>query len=331
MKSYETNNMSNDISKVSFYVVPEDRVEQRIDNFLITRLKVPKSHVYRIIRKGQVRVNKGRIKPDYRLKQGDSVRIPPVQLTQKPNDNKHKVLGTKTLHKSILARILFEDKKLIVINKPAGLAVHGGSGIHYGLIEQLRLAMPNELALELVHRLDRETSGCLMISKTRSLLRSLHTDLRERQLSKEYWTLVKGHWGKKNQTADFPLKKNQLSSGERKVFVDTEMGKSAKTQFTLIQQFPNCALVKARPITGRTHQIRVHAKALGHPIAGDQKYGCPTFNRLLKQKGLKRLFLHARALTLNLSYTQDLLNIEAPLDNELKDLLEILSLNNVKY
>lgn len=278
-------------------LISEDQAGQRIDNYLMTRLKgAPRTLIYRILRKGEVRVNKGRIKPEYRLKSGDSIRIPPVRL---PEVDAPALVGQGILT-ALESSILYEDKGLIVVNKPAGLAVHGGSGLQFGVIEAMRQLRPEHQQLELVHRLDRDTSGCLMIAKKRSMLRHLHAQLRGdgpgKGVTKCYLALVRGRWPASTKKVHAPLLKNNLRSGERMVEVNPE-GKESLTEFRVLQRFGDFAtLVEARPITGRTHQIRVHAKHAGHPIAGDAKYGDDEFSRIIREKGGKRLFLHAISL-----------------------------------
>ncbi len=314
-------------SKVKFVEISADYAGQRIDNYLMRELNgVPKSLVYRIVRKGEVRVNKGRIKPDYRLKEGDMVRIPPVRQAEKkaPGKAPDKIL------EQIESRILFEDKRLLIINKPSGLAVHGGSGLSFGLIEILRELRPNDKQLELVHRLDRDTSGCLIIAKKRSALRRLHEQLREGSMDKRYLTLLKGQWKGRSRWVDAPLLKNVIKSGERLVFVDPK-GKEARTQFIPHSVGDEASLMRVKLDTGRTHQIRVHAQHLGFPIAGDNKYGDDEFNRHLKSKGLKRLFLHAASLTFTLPDPQTdediTMSVRAPLDEALVNLLNTLNIN----
>ncbi len=315
------------VAKVEFVEISVDHAGQRIDNYLLCKLKgVPKSLVYRILRKGEVRVNKGRIKPEYRLKEGDTVRIPPVRQPDKkaPGKASDKVL------KLIESRILYEDKRILVLNKPSGLAVHGGSGLSYGLIEALRELRPNDKQLELVHRLDRDTSGCLIIAKKRSALRRLHEQLREGSMDKQYLTLLKGQWKGRSQWVNAPLLKNVVRSGERLVFVDPK-GKEARTQFIPHSVGGEASLMRVKLDTGRTHQIRVHAQHLGYPIAGDDKYGDDEFNRFLKTKGLKRLFLHAFSLKFHLpdpDTGEDIaINIEAPLDEALINVLHKLKIS----
>lgn len=278
-------------------LITEDQAGQRIDNYLLTRLKgAPRTLIYRILRKGEVRVNKGRIKPEYRLQAGDSIRIPPVRL---PQPDEPALVGQGILN-ALENSILYEDKGLIVVNKPAGLAVHGGSGLNFGVIEAMRQLRPDSQQLELVHRLDRDTSGCLMIAKKRSMLRHLHAELRGdgagKGVTKCYLALVRGRWPATVKKVHAPLLKNNLRSGERMVEVNPE-GKESLTEFRVVERFGDFAtLVEARPITGRTHQIRVHARHAGHPIAGDPKYGDDEFSRIIREKGGKRLFLHAISL-----------------------------------
>ncbi|WP_455206698.1 23S rRNA pseudouridine(955/2504/2580) synthase RluC [Kaarinaea lacus] len=300
--------------------ISEERSGQRIDNFLLSQLKgVPKSRIYRLLRKGEVRVNKGRIKPDYRLKTGDQVRIPPIRVTSR-DEQSHQVPARSFLA-SVESSIIYNDNNLLVLNKPAGLAVHGGSGIQFGVIEALRAIFPEEHHLELVHRLDRDTSGCLLVSKKRSMLRRLHEQLRNNDIRKTYLALVKGCWQGGKQTIDVPLRKNTLKSGERIVRVDAE-GKAAQSIFKPIKTYTEYTLMEVELITGRTHQIRVHAAHVGHPIAGDEKYGNRGFNLSMKALGLDRLFLHAKSLTFSLSDANDFITIVAPLGPDLERVLE---------
>lgn len=283
-------------SSVQTDQISDDQAGQRIDNYLLTRLKgAPRTLIYRILRKGEVRVNKGRVKPEYRLQAGDLVRIPPVRL---PEADAPALVGQGILN-ALEEGILYQDKGLIVVNKPAGLAVHGGSGLQFGVIEAMRQLLPAEAQLlELVHRLDRDTSGCLMIARRRSMLRHLHAALRGegKGVDKRYLALVRGRWPSHLKKVHAPLLKNNLRSGERMVEVNPE-GKESLTEFRVVQRFGDVAtLVEARPITGRTHQIRVHARHAGHPIAGDPKYGDDDFSRMIRDMGGKRLFLHAASL-----------------------------------
>jgi len=306
--------------QVRWVTIEPDYADQRIDNFLLAQLRgVPKSMVYRILRKGEVRVNKKRAKPDYRLQAGDEVRIPPVRVAEKnplPSANLSAV-------QALNDHILYEDDVLLVLNKPAGLAVHGGSGLQFGLIESLRALRPDAQHLELVHRLDRETSGCILVSKRRSALRSLHEQLREKTMNKRYLALVRGHWQAHVKFIAAPLLKNTLQSGERMVRVDAA-GKPSETRFRVQRVFANCSLVEASPITGRTHQIRVHALHAGHPIAGDPKYGDQVFDQAMRDLGLNRLFLHAHELRFAHPQTGKPIHVTAPLDAELRDTLKKL-------
>ena len=327
MSSKEQSQPPDQAPKVQFVEISADHAGQRIDNYLMCQLNgVPKSLVYRIVRKGEVRVNKGRIKPEYRLKEGDIVRIPPVRQAEKKAPGK---VPDKVLQQ-IESRILFEDKRIMVLNKPSGIAVHGGSGLSFGLIEVLRQLRPNDKQLELVHRLDRDTSGCLIIAKKRSALRRLHEQLREGSMDKRYLTLLKGKWKGTSKWVDAPLLKNVIRSGERLVFVDPK-GKDARTQFIPYSVGDEASLMSVKLDTGRTHQIRVHAQHLGFPIAGDEKYGDEEFNRYIKSKGLKRLFLHAFSLKFYLPDTETGENVpiyvEAPLDEALVNTLKRLQID----
>ena len=306
---------------VAMVTVTEDQHGQRLDNFLMSRLKgVPKSAIYRMIRKGEVRVNKGRIKPEHKLQDGDVVRVPPAHT--KPASEESLFVGDN-LKSQLEAAILYEDDGLIVINKPSGLAVHGGSGVSLGVIEALRLMRPNQRFLELVHRLDRDTSGCLMVAKKRSVLKKLHEDLRDgNNLQKTYIALLWGRWNGLEHRIEAPLRKFHLPSGERVVRVSTD-GKQSLTLFRQMELFDNATLVEARPITGRTHQIRVHAQHAGHAIAGDEKYLHREQAAYFVDKGLKRLFLHAARLELVDTEGQRRV-FEAPLPKELKTVLSRL-------
>jgi 23S rRNA pseudouridine955/2504/2580 synthase len=306
--------------KVRLLRIGEEADAQRIDNFLMKHLKgVPKSHIYRLLRSGQVRVNGKRIKQNFRLSVGDEVRIPPVRTSQTATPGKLSDQQKQRLNDAIL----YEDKRLLVINKPSGIAVHGGSGISLGVIEQLRLLRADEKGLELVHRLDRATSGLLMIAKRRSALRTLHTLQRENRIRKSYLALVAGDWPENRMRVDAPLKKNLLRGGERIVTVDEE-GKPATTLFRIKEQFRDCMLVEAELLTGRTHQIRVHAAHLGTPIIGDEKYGDDEINRHYRQLGLKRLFLHAWQLAFEWDEEGEMLKLVAPLEPALEQLLTTL-------
>lgn len=297
----------------------EEGSGQRIDNFLLKHLKgVPKSRIYRILRKGEVRVNKGRIKPEYRLKSGDIVRIPPIRVSHKPAP----AAPGKRVQTLLEQNILYEDKALLVLNKPSGMAVHGGSGISLGVIEALRAIRPEARFLELAHRLDRDTSGCLVIAKKRSALRAFQQLLREDGMEKVYLALVKGRWKGGERRIDAPLRKNTLRSGERLVKV-SEDGKASLSIFTPETIYKDCSLMRVKLVTGRTHQVRVHAQFSGHPIAGDDKYGDVDFNRKMAQSGLRRLFLHARELRFTLPESTTI-HVQAPLDEGLQQLLNKL-------
>lgn len=310
------NIMSAPASGVQYLVVDSDYSGQRIDNFLVSRLKgLPKSRLYKLLRKGEVRVNKKRIKPDYRIQAGDEIRIPPLRLAEPDTA----AAAPQQLNR-LKDCVLYEDKTLLVINKPAGMAVHGGSGVQFGVIETLRQLRPKEKCLELVHRLDRDTSGCLLIAKKPSVLKCLHEQIRNNQIEKIYTALVKGDWPRSVKQVDAPLHKNQLSSGERIVKVHAQ-GKPSLTWFKVLKRFGNATLMEAQPHTGRTHQIRVHALHAGHPLAADDKYGDKVFNKWMKEKGCKRLFLHASKLSFELPGSGKRLTIEASLPEDLADCL----------
>lgn len=310
--------MNIDKPSVRYLTVTADAQGQRIDNYLLKQLKgLPKSIVYRILRKGEVRVNKGRVKPDYRVQPGDEIRIPPLRLASASE----MILPSNKVLQILATAIIFEDDKLIVLNKPSGLPVHGGSGVSYGVIEALRALRPHLEGLELVHRLDKETSGCLLLAKKRSVLKELHEMLRDGGMQKVYLALVKGRWPAKVKAIEAPLLKNQLLSGERMVKVNPEQGKAAKTLFKPLEYYAKATLVEASPITGRTHQIRVHALHAGYPLAGDNKYGNEEFNQWLHTQGGKRLFLHAAKLSFKLPSSGQRYEFNAPLPVELQRLL----------
>lgn len=297
--------------------VDHARDGQRVDNFLATLLKgVPRSHIYRLLRTGQVRVNKGRIKASYRLQEGDLVRLPPVTTVESAPPR----IGGGLLA-GLGRAILYEDDDLLVLDKPAGLAVHGGSGLSYGLIEALRELRPGEPHIALVHRLDRDTSGCLLVAKNRRLLPALQDLFRRHEVEKRYLTLVRGRWRGGARTITAALVRGRLQSGERMVQAD-EAGREAETRFTPVGRLPGATLLEAAIRTGRTHQIRVHAAAIGHPVAGDDKYGDPAFNRLMRQAGLKRMFLHAHRLAFRIG--QRPIEVSAPLPGPLEQVLQRL-------
>ncbi len=307
----------NEKPKVQWCEITAENCGQRLDNFLITMLKgVPKTRIYRIIRKGEVRVNKGRIDNKYRLKEGDTVRIPPVRVAARDME----IDLQPTLKRYLEQDIIYEDDVLIVLNKPSGFAVHGGTGISSGVIEGLRLLRPDDRFLELAHRLDKDTSGCLLVAKKRSTLRILHDHFRGDGVKKTYLALLVGQWGRKKQQINAPLLKNTGKGGERVVKV-SQAGKHAETHFRRLKQYKNLTLVEASPITGRTHQIRVHAAWMGYPIVADDRYGIENVNKELKKKGYKRLFLHAKQLQFNHPVTNELMSFKAPLSQDLEELL----------
>lgn len=309
----ELNSNQNDRPKVKINVIDENNHDQRIDNYLLAVLKgVPKSRIYNLLRKGEIRVNKKRVKPNSRIYSGDIVRIAPIIMDQETSETH----VPDQLLKLIESRIVHEDANLIVVNKPSGVAVHGGSGLSFGLIEVMRQLRPNDKNIELVHRLDRDTSGLIMISKKRSVLKQLHEALREKNnIKKTYQALVYGSWPKRKLQVNAPLLKNELKSGERVVKVHTE-GKESLTMFKLLRQFESYSLIECEPVTGRTHQIRVHAQHAGYPIVGDDKYAPDELNKLAKTLGFKRLCLHAVKLELTLN--EEKLVLEAPIDEEWK-------------
>lgn len=302
-------------------MVEADHAGQRIDNFLLGLLKgVPRSYIYRILRRGEVRLNKGRVAASQRLQAGDVIRVPPVRVAERetPPEPGNRVLEL------LEQAILYEDKRLLVLNKPSGIAVHGGSGVQYGVIEALRVLRPEERQLELVHRLDRDTSGCLLIAKRRSVLRTLHELLRGEGVEKRYLALVAGRWERERETVKAPLLKNTLRSGERVVRVDRE-GKPATTRFRVLERYGEATLLEAQLLTGRTHQIRVHLAHLGTPVLGDEKYGDADANRRFRELGLRRLFLHAESLIIHWPDAEEGgQRFEAPLEPGLRQLLERL-------
>jgi len=305
--------------------VDAERAGQRLDNYLLGELKgVPRSHVYRLIRSGQVRVNSGRTSPSYRLKAGDRVRVPPVGMRSATPS-----AVTPDRLEWLGERIIYEDARVLVLDKPAGLAVHGGSGVSLGCIEALRLLRPDVKDLELAHRLDRDTSGCLLLAKRRSALRVLHQLLRESAVDKRYLALVKGQWPEGTTEIDEPLVTHRVG-GEARVKVD-EFGKEARSAFRLLDRYGKTAsLVEVSIDTGRTHQIRVHAAHAGHPVAGDERYGDKDFDEYLKSFGLRRMFLHAHSLSFDWPETGEPFNVSAPLPEDLKAVLTALEVKNAK-
>ncbi|HZW12776.1 MAG TPA: 23S rRNA pseudouridine(955/2504/2580) synthase RluC [Noviherbaspirillum sp.] len=306
-------------AQVRLVTISEEEADQRIDNFLLRICKgVPKSHIYRVLRSGEVRVNKGRIDQTYRLKEGDVVRVPPIRIAEKATQL---VPGAEF-------SILFEDAHLLIIDKPAGVAVHGGSGVSYGVIEQLRAARPQAKFLELVHRLDRETSGILLLAKKRSALSNLHEQIREGQLDKRYLTLVRGTWQNTRQHVKLPLFKYTTPDGERRVRVQAD-GAPSHTVFNLVKRFGDFVLLEAELKTGRTHQIRVHLASSGFPILGDDKYGDFALNKALQKAdgervALKRMFLHAHQITFRHPETGEPITLKAQLPPECQRFLKSL-------
>ncbi len=298
--------------------ITADYQNQRLDNYLLRILKgVPKSLIYRLIRQGAVRVNQKRIKPEYRLQLGDELRLPNLRQSESELPNLPHAWLTR-----IEQSVIFEDEQLIVLNKPVGLAVHRGSGVNFGAIDGLRALRPQQPYLELAHRLDRDTSGCLLFAKTATALQAIQQGLLNGTLEKRYVIICLGQWrGKKRVEA--PLRKGALRGGERLVMV-SETGQTACTEFTVRRANSRASWVDVQPITGRTHQIRVHAAHVGHPIAGDERYGDAEFNQLLAVHNLRRLFLHAIAIKLPLP--QGILQLEAPLDGDWQRAVDYLNL-----
>jgi len=303
--------------KAKLVDITADNAGQRIDNFLLTLLKgVPKSHIYQLLRSGQVRVNSGRKKPNYRLIEGDKVRVPPVRVS----DPRQITIPEPVIDKLLDAR-LYEDENILVINKPSGIPVHSGSGYHFGVIEALRIPYKGHF-LELVHRIDRETSGCLLLAKNRQSLthiNRLFSEGKTTDLHKHYQCLVLGHWPEHLSTIDAPLLK-KVRGGEHMVEIDQD-GSHAVSHFHCEQRYHDASLMDVKIETGRTHQIRAHAAYQGHPVAGDIKYGDSEFNKKMKTLGLNRLFLHARRIDLQLDKT---ITIEAPLSPDLQAVLDNL-------
>lgn len=309
-------------SKVQIIAVDEEDAGQRLDNFLMRLLrKAPKSLIYRIIRKGEVRINKGRAKPDTRICAGDQVRVPPVKVPDKP------LLADQEIPQAQLQliekNILFEDKDLMVINKPSGVAVHGGGGVNYGLIEVLRVLRPHAKRLELVHRIDRDTSGCLLVAKKASVLKALHAQIRANEFDKRYLAIVLGAWPKALKKVDLPLKKEHLSDGGWRVKV-SQSGKQAVSFFNIKYALKEATVVAVTLKTGRTHQIRVHALAQGCPLLGDDRYGDRTANKKYRPMGMKRLALHAQFLGFTHPVSGQKVVFEAPLWPDFKKVMQAL-------
>jgi len=309
-------------TQVQWLSIPADHAGQRLDNYLKSRLKgLPKSRIYSLLRKGEIRVNKSRAKPDYRLHEGDLLRLPPLRLSQRPVPPKPSDRLTGLLARSAL----FENDGLLVLNKPPGLAVHGGSGVSLGLIEVLRQMRPQAHFLELIHRLDRDTSGCIMVAKKRSMLRYMQAALRDRVsggVVKIYQALVLGSWSEQRKKVSEPLLRLDIK-GDRIVKVHPE-GKPSVTHFKLLEDFGEASLVQARLETGRTHQVRVHAQVTGHCLVGDEKYGQDQANHRWREKGVKRLFLHAAKLGFVLPGEEQTTWVEAPMPQDLSQVLEDL-------
>ncbi|MEZ9130431.1 23S rRNA pseudouridine(955/2504/2580) synthase RluC [Vibrio breoganii] len=309
--------MSEIRTQVQFVDIDSDMAGQRIDNFLRNQLKaIPKSMVYRIVRKGEVRVNKKRVKAEYKLQAGDIVRIPPVTL---PATEEAPALSTKLNKVSELEHcILYEDEHVLILNKPSGTAVHGGSGLKFGAIEALRALRPEARFLELVHRIDRDTSGILLVAKKRSALRHLQAQFREKTVQKYYFALVMGEWKSSIRKVTAPLLKNEVNSIVRV----NPNGKASETRFKIIEKLNNATLLQASPITGRTHQIRVHTQYVGHPIAWDDRYGDRRFDAFTGKVGLDRLFLHAANIKFIHPGTEKEMDISAPMENKLQRAIE---------
>ena len=302
--------------EVKWLTVDEESAGQRLDNFLIRHLKgVPKTHVYRIIRSGEVRVNKGRASADTRIETGDVVRLPPVRISEKVAEKAARPAPGREFP------LLLEDDALMAIDKPSGVAVHGGSGVSFGVIEQLRQARPLAKLLELVHRLDRETSGILLVAKKRSALKHLQDQFRERETGKTYLALVQGSWPEKLKVIDSALHKFLLPDGERRVKVTSNEDPDGMRSITLVkvaERLVGCTLLEVTIKTGRTHQIRVHLASQGHPIAGDDKYGDFEWNKVLQKQGLKRMFLHAWRLQFSHPATGKRVELKSNLPSELQ-------------
>jgi 23S rRNA pseudouridine955/2504/2580 synthase len=300
----------NDLSKARARTVEvgDEAAEQRIDNFLLRHLKgVPKSHVYRVLRSGQVRVNSGRVKPEYRLRPGDRVRVPPMRVS----------VSRKPLPKALEFPVVYEDAALLVVDKPAGVAVHGGSGVSFGVIESLRAARPQASHLELAHRLDRDTSGLLIVVKKRSALVELHRMLRDGEIEKIYLTAVKGRWEATKREIREALHKYVNAKGERRVSV-REGGMAAVTKVTVLKASSEFSLLEVSLLTGRTHQIRVHLAHAGHPVIGDDKYGDFDLNHRLEKAGVRRLLLHASRLAFSHPLTRERIELQAPVPAEIR-------------
>ncbi len=295
---------------VRWIEVTEDESGQRIDNYLLARLKgVPKSFVYRIVRSGEVRINGKRVEASQRVASGDRIRVPPVRVAERAEE-------IPAPHFRL--PVLFEDDALVAIDKPSGIAVHGGSGVAHGVIESLRAMRPEAKFLELVHRLDRETSGVLLVAKKRASLVALHEMMRSRDIDKRYLVGVKGRFRNESQRVKLALEKHVTADGEKRVSVSAS-GQDAETVFRRLQRGAEFSLLEAHLLTGRTHQIRVHLAHLKHPVLGDDKYGDFDLNKALRKQGLKRMFLHARSLAFAHPLSGEPLTFESPLPRDLEE------------
>ncbi len=302
---------------VSYHIVTEHESGQRIDNFLLKHFrKVPRSVVYRVLRKGEVRINKKRVKPDRKLVVNDEIRIPPVSMEVPANPR----VAPQILLDEIETAILLEDEQLIVLNKPAGLAVHGGSGVKYGLIESFRQLRPNLPFVELVHRLDRDTSGLIVLAKSRQALNALHSLLRDGGMEKHYQALVAGKW--RGGTRHLVTNLGRSSGSRQKIQVAEETGKAAESIFRPLFITSECSLLDVQILTGRMHQIRVQLAHLGYPVLGDDRYGDFSLNRVYRKMGLKRLFLHAASLDFTLAMNGQKYQLQAPLADDLQPILQ---------
>lgn len=311
-------------SAVQYVMISRDEEGQRIDNYLMTRLKgMPRSRIYNLLRKGEVRVNKKRIAPSYKIIAGDTLRIPPLFLEEQAK----LAPPSHATMEMLRARILYEDEFFLILNKPSGMSVHLGNTVRMGVIEILKYMYPKLTQLELAHRLDSETSGCLVLAKKKRILREVHQLLRAGEVTKIYSALTKGQWKKNELRVEVSLHKNYKDGGKHVVEVDSE-GKSALTVFQPIKVYKQASLVDVKLYTGRTHQIRVHAQYQGHPIAGDDRYGDNEFNKFAHRLGLNRMFLHARAIEFILPSTGQRIKVDAPLDAELENTLKALAASN---
>lgn len=306
--------------EVRYVTADSDQHQRRIDNFLSASLKgLPRVRIYQMLRRGEIRVNGGRVKPGYRLQAGDRIRIPPVRL----GERRPPATPPDYMLDLVKKRVIYANKDIIVLNKPAGIVVHGGTGRSFGVIEILRCLYPFDTGLQLVHRLDQDTSGCLLIARNAGVLKTLHRDLASGRVKKTYQALLMGRLERPVLEVDQPLRKNLLRSGERMVKVDGQ-GKAARTRFEIIRVYKSATLVKVILMTGRTHQIRAHAGYINHPVGGDIKYGAREFNKYLRSLGLKRMFLHAAGIALPADTGLDRTDFSAPLPDDLQSVLETI-------